>query len=645
MKQKSFRFSFAFGNKTLNETTGAITIEGYGATWDVDREGDQIDPHAFDKYLARFAANPILLFEHGEDPTINRRAIGRVIEYRLDDRGFWVKCEVLPSPDTALQDIYEKVAAGVYTTFSIGGIFRYEGRRIVEIELLELSAVTIPANANAVFSLSKSLSLQGDPDPMNETLQQRIEKAFAEGAGRDLALSVAGKAFDLKSGRVLSKANEDSLRQVKELLEKMLSAGEKEDIEKALGASDIEAQVSAAVEKALSRIQVNVPAQTPAQPEQPDVATLVAQAVEKALGQRTASKSHAFSAPAVIESRGDEPYMLTKAMQARHEGKSYLWQGKTMVEGTNTAGGFIVPPEYYIDEIVPLLRSHVAVRAAGVRVVPMKEAVLNIPKQTGAASAQWLGEGATISASDQQLGQITFTARKLAALVRVSNELLRDATPSAEKFVRDDLAQVVGLAEDLGFLSGAGAPAPTGLLNVSGVSTATSVGANGASFSAQGALDFILNLIWEMAQNNAICSAFIMHTRTAKSLSKVKDGNGNYILSMAGGVNQPVNFAPIEDGANGGLNSIQLTLLGRLCLLSNQLSITQTVGTSTDCSTIIGFQKNRVMIGQHMEMEMASSSEAGTAFETDTTLFRAIERVDLQVADANSVMLLPGVRP
>ena len=138
---------------------------------------------------------------------------------------------------------------------------------------------------------------------------------------------------------------------------------------------------------------------------------------------------------------------------------------KALVAGIGGSGGFIVPPEY-INEIIEILRPMCAVRSANPRTMPMPHGTMTLPAQTGAATASYSGEVSSITTSQQTLGQIVASYKKLTALVPVSNDLMRYADPAADAFVRDDLTKVMALREDLAFLVGDGTQStPRGFLS------------------------------------------------------------------------------------------------------------------------------------------------------------------------------------
>lgn len=128
---------------------------------------------------------------------------------------------------------------------------------------------------------------------------------------------------------------------------------------------------------------------------------------------------------------------------------------KALSEGILTDGGGIVPVDWS-DDMIELLRNKTTVRQAGAVSVPMPRGNMVIPRQSGAATGSYTGENQNIVSSQQSFEDLILNAKKLAALTPASNELLADASPMADMIVRNDLAQVLSIREDLAFIRGDG---------------------------------------------------------------------------------------------------------------------------------------------------------------------------------------------
>jgi HK97 family phage prohead protease len=144
-----------FDKKHITKSVdGGLYIEGYANTIDKDRVGDVVLPTAFEKSLPNYLKNPVLLYQHSWD-----NVIGKVIDAKVTDNGLWVKAYVSSSKDC--EDIRTKIKEGILKTFSIGYDEKEAERDeltktnyVKDIELLEISIVSIPANPNAIFTQS-----------------------------------------------------------------------------------------------------------------------------------------------------------------------------------------------------------------------------------------------------------------------------------------------------------------------------------------------------------------------------------------------------------------------------------------------------------------------------------------------------------
>lgn len=287
---------------------------------------------------------------------------------------------------------------------------------------------------------------------------------------------------------------------------------------------------------------------------------------------------------------------------------------KSLQAGDFTNAGFLIPDDFAA-EVIELLRNSTIVRRAGPRVLPMPSGQLVIRRQDAAATATYIGEATNIPVSEPSGGQIVLTAKKLSALVPITNDLLSFTSgPSADEFVRDDLVQIMALREDLAFLRDDGlSSTPKGirfwtdaahLLASNGV-TATQV--------EEDFRDLIQTL--EAANVRMIKPVFFMNPRSKNHLMTLRDVNGgNLVFPEIRGADPKVFGIPV--------------------LLSNQ--VPANLGGGADETEIYLVDMADALIGESTGLEIAVDSsasylEAGTmisAFQRDETLMRAIMRHD-----------------
>ena len=145
--------------KEMVETDDYVRIKGVASTPSPDRMGDVVEPMG-----AKFKTPMPLLWQHRHD-----QPVGRVTFAQPTKKGIPFEAEIpmvkeagtlKDRIDEAVQSIRYGLVAAVSIGFSAveGMVERIEGGlRFKEWEWLELSLVTIPANADAVITAIKSV--------------------------------------------------------------------------------------------------------------------------------------------------------------------------------------------------------------------------------------------------------------------------------------------------------------------------------------------------------------------------------------------------------------------------------------------------------------------------------------------------------
>jgi HK97 family phage major capsid protein len=164
------------------------------------------------------------------------------------------------------------------------------------------------------------------------------------------------------------------------------------------------------------------------------------------------------------------------------------------IEGTNSAGGYLVPQEFYAD-VLFLLNEYGFARKYCAQ-IQMNSNVLNVSTLTGKPSVAWVLENAAIPSSKGTFARLTLTANKLAAIYPISNELLQDANVDVYNTILRIFVEVFGAEEDTQVFRGTGSPF-TGILNTAGVAT-TYLGGSSTSTKTKYTditLDDLVNLV------------------------------------------------------------------------------------------------------------------------------------------------------
>jgi HK97 family phage major capsid protein len=165
--------------------------------------------------------------------------------------------------------------------------------------------------------------------------------------------------------------------------------------------------------------------------------------------------------------------------------------------GSAEGGGLLIIDDVAGD-VIELLKPFSVVRQIGARSVSIPRGSLRTPKITSGVSSGYVAEGAAIPSSQMKFGQISLSAKKLASLVVLTNELGQFAN-DIDAILLDDMLASIGTTEDVAFLFGSGTEnEPRGIVTWAvddNVFNATQAGAKATLSEVQADLAKVENLL------------------------------------------------------------------------------------------------------------------------------------------------------
>ena len=200
---------------------------------------------------------------------------------------------------------------------------------------------------------------------------------------------------------------------------------------------------------------------------------------------------------------------------------------RDMTAGVFNAGGAFVPTQL-MTPVIELLRNMMILDRVGVRKMAGLQGNIVIPRQEAAATAYSVAETALLTASQQVLGQIALTPKRVGATQVYSKQFVIQSSPDAEAFMRDDLFKVIALAWDRLGLNGQGAGnEPMGILNTPGVASII--------FGATPTYAKIVDFATRIEAANVTDSISYITTPTAKGVLKITPATltGSTVVSGA----------------------------------------------------------------------------------------------------------------
>lgn len=298
-----------------------------------------------------------------------------------------------------------------------------------------------------------------------------------------------------------------------------------------------------------------------------------------------------------------------------------------MEQSTNTRGGYLVDTAYSRD-FIALLRPRVVIRNLGARSVPMPDGNLTMRKQTAGTQAGYVGERVPAPTTDMQVGQLSMTAKKLMALVPITNQLIRRASFGVDQMVRDDLLSSAAVKEDQQFLRGAvAAGAPTGVRYLMAAGNVLTMTANPDLIKVGADLSRLV-LAVQNANVPMVNCGWVMSPTVKEYLANLRDGNGNIV------------YPSIE--AQGTLKGYKVAVT---------TSVPDNLGVGGNESELYFGDWSQFLIGDTYQVTLAASDTAayddnGTiraAFSNDETVIRLIEEHDTAMRYDRAASVLTGV--
>lgn len=471
-KNKVLFLNSSFTKSELPTADGkidSVTIEGYASTNDVDRHGDIVPAAVWEKGIENYLKNPVILAYHDHS-----EPVGRMTNHRVDEKGLFVQARI----SAAAEDVFNLVKDGVLTAFSIG--FRIVDAEynsalelfvVKELELHEISVVSVPANQNTLFSLSKAF------DTAEEFKSFKMQFANPSDSAKGLEASGEAKSDNTKELEMTPEQVQKMLADAataaaEQATKSLLAAQEKAAAEKAAKAAadaEFEAKVKAAValatpsttgaEALMAEVEKRFAAQ--ADETKSVVAGLEAALKEKAAEIEAIQKSKmqfAGDKAGMQYADKEKAIMLAKMTGKALEGTKF---GREMVEKY----GAHVPSATWELEVSTNLEAEVRRRlvvAPNLRNIAMATNVMTIPVNPEAGVATWMANtafGTTASAGNtatHALKEITLNAYKVATNEYMAYEEDEDSLLALAPIVRDAMIRRVARAVDRAMLRGAG---------------------------------------------------------------------------------------------------------------------------------------------------------------------------------------------
>ncbi len=209
-------------------------------------------------------------------------------------------------------------------------------------------------------------------------------------------------------------------------------------------------------------------------------------------------------------------------------------EGKALSTAVNSDGGYLVDPQT-ADSVKSVLNSTASIRAVA-QVVNVEATSFDVLVDHADMAAGWATETSSAAkSSTPQIDRITIPLHELSAMPKASQRLLDDAAFDIEGWLASRIADKFSRAEAAAFVSGDGIDKPTGFLTHAKVEndswTWDTLGyvASGSDGSCEA--DPIVDLVYALGAQYRANATFVMNSKTAGNIRKLKDADGRFLWS------------------------------------------------------------------------------------------------------------------
>lgn len=213
-------------------------------------------------------------------------------------------------------------------------------------------------------------------------------------------------------------------------------------------------------------------------------------------------------------------------------------EGKALNTAVAAEGGYLVDPQTS-EAIKSVLRANASIRAIA-QVVSVEATSFDVLVDHTDIGSGWATEAGPVAETDTpQFDRVTIPLHELSAMPKASQRLLDDSAFDIEGWLAGRIADKFARAEAAAFISGDGVDKPTGFLTHTQVADATwtwgnvgyiATGTDG-DFDATAPSDAILDLVYALGARYRANATFVMNSKTAGVVRKMKDADGRFLWS------------------------------------------------------------------------------------------------------------------
>ena len=217
-------------------------------------------------------------------------------------------------------------------------------------------------------------------------------------------------------------------------------------------------------------------------------------------------------------------------------------ESKALSSAVNSDGGFLVDPQTS-DRVKSVLNATASIRAIAT-VVQVEATSYDVLVDHTDLAAGWATESSAVGETGTpQIDRITIPLHELSALPKASQRLLDDSAFDIEGWLAGRIADKFSRAEAQAFISGDGIDKPKGLLAHDKIDndiwTWGNIGYVPTGVDGEVTADSVVDLVYALGAQYRAQASFVMNSKTAGRVRKLKDLDGRFLWTDGLGQREP----------------------------------------------------------------------------------------------------------
>lgn len=276
------------------------------------------------------------------------------------------------------------------------------------------------------------------------------------------------------------------------------------------------------------------------------------------------------------------------------EQRSMLYEARALVEGTDSAGGYLAPEQLVV--AVEREAQDLEQLAPRMDVLNTNARLIKFNREEEAIQFGWVAELGTKPEDQPVLGRVQLEPHVGAGVVWVSDELLEDTQFALEPYLGVLAGEAKVELEETAFLSGTGGTQPFGILTRINGEAGTPQRYTTQAPAAQGHLngDDFVRALYDLPRRHRRNASWVLGSQAIVSVMLLKDNNGQYIWRPGLQEGQPA------------------SVLGKPVIESPELALDNPVTSGNDIGIVGDLRRYTVMRRLQMQVKRLEELRALT---------------------------------